>query len=62
MFDQQNPLDQVTVMVGEGASGSSSLYEDNGTTADLTKSSTTKSFTTKSFAPKGKASGRGKRF
>ncbi|HEX2903596.1 MAG TPA: TIM-barrel domain-containing protein [Jatrophihabitans sp.] len=39
--DQQNPLDQVTVTVAEGANGSGSLYEDNGDTTDLAQSSTT---------------------
>ncbi|SHG18763.1 Carbohydrate binding module (family 6) [Jatrophihabitans endophyticus] len=39
--DQQNPLDQVTVSAAEGADGSYSLYEDDGTTTDSTQSATT---------------------
>jgi alpha-glucosidase (family GH31 glycosyl hydrolase) len=38
----QNPLDKVTVTVPEGASGSFSLYEDDGSTTDSRQSATTK--------------------
>ncbi|HVV30287.1 MAG TPA: TIM-barrel domain-containing protein, partial [Mycobacteriales bacterium] len=39
--DEQNPLTEVTVTVAEGASGSSTLYEDNGTTTSATQHATT---------------------
>ncbi|MDH2414395.1 TIM-barrel domain-containing protein [Nocardioides sp. CER19] len=40
--DAQNPLTAATVTVAEGAaSGSATLYEDDGTTRDLTQSATT---------------------
>ncbi|MGC5167999.1 TIM-barrel domain-containing protein [Luteimicrobium sp. DT211] len=39
--DVQNPLTQVTVTVAEGADGSSSLYEDDGTSTDPSQSATT---------------------
>ena len=39
--DVQNALTKVTVTVAGGASGTSSLYEDNGTTTDTTQSATT---------------------
>jgi alpha-glucosidase (family GH31 glycosyl hydrolase) len=40
--DVQNPLTAVTVDVAEGASGSFSLYEDNGTTTDPGRSANTR--------------------
>ena len=40
--DVQNPLTKVTVTAAGGASGSSSLYEDNGTTTDTGQSATTR--------------------
>ena len=39
--DVQNPLDKVTVTVAGGQSGSSALYEDNGSTTDAAQSATT---------------------
>ncbi|MCU1537875.1 MAG: alpha-xylosidase [Humibacillus sp.] len=39
--DSAKPLDAVTLTVGTGAAGSMSLYEDNGESADLTRSATT---------------------
>ncbi len=39
--DVQNPLTAATVTVAEGAPGSSSLYEDDGSTKDLSQSATT---------------------
>jgi hypothetical protein len=40
--DVQNPLTKVTVTAAGGASGSSSLYEDNGSTTDTRQSATTR--------------------
>jgi alpha-glucosidase (family GH31 glycosyl hydrolase) len=40
--DVQNPLTKATVTAAGGASGSSSLYEDNGSTADPRQSTTTR--------------------
>ncbi|MGH6656824.1 MAG: TIM-barrel domain-containing protein [Actinocrinis sp.] len=40
--DDQNPLTKATVTVAEGAPGSFSLYEDNGTTTNSAQSTTTK--------------------
>ena len=40
--DDQNPLTKATVTVAEGAPGSFSLYEDNGTTTNTAQSATTK--------------------
>ncbi|MET9173951.1 TIM-barrel domain-containing protein [Streptomyces misionensis] len=39
--DVQNPLTKATVTVAQGAPGATSLYEDNGTTADSRQSATT---------------------
>jgi len=39
--DDQNPLTAATVTVAQGAPGSFSLYEDNGTTTDAAQSATT---------------------
>ncbi|HWC24623.1 MAG TPA: TIM-barrel domain-containing protein [Flexivirga sp.] len=39
--DDQNPLTKATVTVAEGAAGSTSLYEDNGTTTDTSQRTTT---------------------
>jgi alpha-glucosidase (family GH31 glycosyl hydrolase) len=39
--DVQNPLSRATVTVAQGASGTTSLYEDNGTTTDTKQSATT---------------------
>ena len=39
--DQQNPLTKVTVTAAGSADGTSSLYEDNGTTSDTSQSTTT---------------------
>ncbi|MGQ4511107.1 TIM-barrel domain-containing protein [Streptomyces sp. DW26H14] len=39
--DVQHPLDKATVTVAQGAPGSTSLYEDNGTTTDARQSATT---------------------
>jgi alpha-glucosidase (family GH31 glycosyl hydrolase) len=40
--DAQNPLTDVTLTVAAGGSGTYSLFEDDGTTTDRTKSTTTK--------------------
>jgi hypothetical protein len=39
--DDQNPLTKATVTVAEGAPGSFTMYEDNGTTTNTAQSATT---------------------